>query len=129
MIDWRTAQIGSGSARGLQPPHWKEGKGATWDAGYEATGFFLEWVERRYGAGSVRELNARLAGRAYDERVFKDLTGRRVGKLWEMYRASLDGGDGVKDGAGGEREASASSSSTEELVRKAGKLLKSISFA
>ena len=30
--------------------------------------------------------------RAWDEKIFKELTGRKVGKLWKMYREWLEGG-------------------------------------
>ncbi|KAI0684756.1 plant basic secretory protein [Cytidiella melzeri] len=77
---------------GYAPPHWKEGRGGTWDAGYEATGYFLDWIEERYGYGVVQELNGTLGKRAYDEVIFKELTGRKIKKLWQLYREHLDGG-------------------------------------
>ena len=76
---------------GLAPPHWREGRGATWDAGYEATGFFLDWIEERYGYGTVAELNSLMRTRAWDEGIFKELTGRKIEKLWKLYREFLDG--------------------------------------
>ncbi|KAI0347964.1 plant basic secretory protein, partial [Trametopsis cervina] len=75
---------------GYAPPHWREGRGGTWDAGYEATGYFLDWIEERYGYGTVRELNEELGKRAYDEGMFKELTGRKISKLWTLYRESLE---------------------------------------
>ena len=63
---------------GYAPPHWRERHGTSWDAGYEATGYFLDWLEERYGYGVVKELNDVLGQRAYDEELFKDLTGRKV---------------------------------------------------
>ncbi|KIY73405.1 plant basic secretory protein [Cylindrobasidium torrendii FP15055 ss-10] len=56
-----------------------------WDAGYERTAFFLEWIENRYGIGTIRELNANIRDVEWDERIFKDLTGRKVDKLWRIY--------------------------------------------
>lgn len=76
---------------GLAPPHWREGNGATWDAGYEATGFFLDWLEERYGFGVVAELNGLMRTRPWDEAIFKELTGRKIAKLWKLYREHLDG--------------------------------------
>lgn len=76
---------------GLAPPHWKEGKGGTWDAGYEATGFFLDWVEQTRGRGFVRTLNLTMRDREYEEIIFKELAGRKVTKLWKLYREHLDG--------------------------------------
>lgn len=83
---------------GLAPPHWVEGRGGTWDAGYEATGFFLDWLERRYGFGVVAELNLALRDRPYDDALFRELTGRKVGKLWKLYREQLGQGPGVPEG-------------------------------
>ncbi|PSS29643.1 hypothetical protein PHLCEN_2v2791 [Hermanssonia centrifuga] len=74
---------------GLAPPHWKEGRGGTWDAGYEATGYFLDWLEERYGYGIVQELNGFMKDRPWEEGIFKELTGRKIGKLWELYKEHL----------------------------------------
>ena len=76
---------------GLAPPHWRAGTGATWDAGYEATGFFLDWLEDRYGYGVVSELNGLMRVRPWDEGIFKELTGRKIAKLWKLYREYVDG--------------------------------------
>ncbi|KAI0095217.1 plant basic secretory protein [Irpex rosettiformis] len=84
---------------GYAPPHWREGYGGTWDAGYEATGYFLDWLEERYGYGVVKELNDILGKRAYGEEVFRDLTGRKVKKLWKLYRDYVD--EGSPSGSGG----------------------------
>jgi hypothetical protein len=74
----------------LDPPHWKRTPGETWDAGYEKTGYFLDWIEERYGTGTIRELNASMKDTIYREAVFKDLTGRPVWKLWNIYRGVTD---------------------------------------
>lgn len=37
----------------------------------------------------MRELNERLRERVYGEGVFVEVTGRKVGRLWELYRESL----------------------------------------
>lgn len=74
---------------GLSPPHWKRVGGDKWDAGYEKTAYFLEWIEKRYGEGTIRELNGELRDKEYHRRVFKQLTGRPVRKLWSIYRTSL----------------------------------------
>ena len=82
---------------GYAPPHWVEGRGETWDAGYEATGYFLDWLEERYGYGVVKELNEVMKDRPYDEKMFKELTGRKISKLWKLYREHLKGNDGGDD--------------------------------
>jgi len=71
---------------GFDPPHWSRKPGETWDAGYEKTGYFLDWIEERYGTGTIRELNECMKDTIYREMVFKDLTGRTVPKLWKIYR-------------------------------------------
>ncbi|KAL1748938.1 hypothetical protein HDZ31DRAFT_79293 [Schizophyllum fasciatum] len=78
---------------GYAPPHWKrnpttDGK---WDAGYQATGYFLDWMEQRYGTGTVREINEAMLDRQYDSRIFKEVTGRRVEKLWKIYGEEMGG--------------------------------------
>ncbi|KAF9011113.1 plant basic secretory protein [Cyathus striatus] len=74
----------------LAPPHWKRKGGSKWDAGYDTTGFFLDWIETRYGNGAVVELNAHMKDRKYRKRVFKELTGRSVKKLWNLYCIELE---------------------------------------
>ena len=88
---------------GLAPPHWVEGRGATWDAGYESTAYFLDWLEARYGYGLVAELNLLMKTRPWDEALFKELTGRKLAKLWALYKEWLAGGKKAieKEGEGG----------------------------
>lgn len=76
---------------GLSPPHWRKEAGEKWDAGYQYTGYFLEWIEDKWGEGSVRKINATLKGEKYEEDVFWDkLFGEKVQDLWEKYKASLE---------------------------------------
>ena len=49
----------------------------------------MEWIENKYGEGTVRELNERMRDSVYEEKIFKELTGREVGQLWAMYKNSL----------------------------------------
>ncbi|OJD15857.1 hypothetical protein AJ78_03910 [Emergomyces pasteurianus Ep9510] len=81
---------------GLVPPHWKRptGKaerGEKWDQGYQATAFFLEWIEDvKIGKGAVGMLNDRLL---------------RVGYVNESDEDCSDGdGDDGSDGDGEKRE-------------------------
>ena len=77
---------------GYAPPHWKkQTEGRTWDSGYETTSYFLEFLEDRYGTGSILELNYCMKDTAYHRRVFKQVTGRPVRKLWAIYCAQLAG--------------------------------------
>ncbi|RYP71457.1 hypothetical protein DL771_004824 [Monosporascus sp. 5C6A] len=93
---------------GLAPPHWRRpgspGDGdnndapappARWDAGYQHTAYFLDYLESRFGRGTVRRLNEKLRVERYEEKRFwTELLGRPVEQLWQDYRDDvLDGGD------------------------------------
>lgn len=72
---------------GLRPPNWKEGEGDKWDAGYASTAFMLEWIEAKYGYGTIRNLNLTMRDREYDDVMFKEHTGRKISSLWKDYRS------------------------------------------
>ncbi|KAI8941745.1 hypothetical protein NX059_002949 [Plenodomus lindquistii] len=75
---------------GLGPPHWRRSADCEWDAGYERTGYFLEWLEGECGGDVVRRLNGGLRECKYEEgRLWKECCGKGVGRLWEEYRKSL----------------------------------------
>lgn len=75
---------------GLSPPHWKKEGGGEWDAGYQHTGYFLEWLENTCGGGSVRKINEALKERKYEEDEFwQQLFGKKVNLLWKDYEGSL----------------------------------------
>ncbi|KAG7452150.1 plant basic secretory protein [Guyanagaster necrorhizus] len=75
----------------LAPPHWSpDSVPDKWDAGYEHTAYFLDWLENRYGQGTVQELNGLMKDREWDEQIFKELTGRKLGKLWKIYVGNRD---------------------------------------
>ena len=68
------------------PPHWKREGGDKWDAGYQTTGYFLEWIETYQGTGSVKRLNEALRDDDYDEdKLWKGLFGHKVDELWAKY--------------------------------------------
>lgn len=76
---------------GLAPPHWtrEEGEGG-WDAGYQHTAYFLDWLEERYGEGTVQRMNEHLRQGKYVERTFwKGLFHKGVKELWREYKKSL----------------------------------------
>jgi len=75
---------------GFVPPHWKraEGGGGRWDAGYQRTAYFLDWMECRFGDGLVRRLNAALEEK-YTENMWEGLVGKGVEELWEEYCAEF----------------------------------------
>lgn len=77
---------------GLSPPHWKKEQGGDWDAGYQHTAYFLQWLEDCCGEGTVRKINGRLKEEKYDEEEFWNrLFGENVGELWEEYSETLSG--------------------------------------
>ena len=75
------------------PPHWKRDTSKGWDAGYERTAYFLEYLEQRFGAGTVRRLNATLRREKYiEEEFWPGLLGRPVKELWAEYCDEVNGG-------------------------------------
>lgn len=75
---------------GLAPPHWKRrhGKDDAWDSGYAITAYFLDWLDDKFGDGTVVALNAKLADgdeEYSDDGLFKAVVGRTVASLWEEY--------------------------------------------
>jgi len=79
----------------LGPTHWKRTKGGKWDAGYERTAYFLDWVERS-NDHFVRKLNA-LSKEKFDLGLFPMVTGHNLEELWEAYQQSVP--SSVDDGA------------------------------
>ncbi|PFH49673.1 hypothetical protein AMATHDRAFT_62641 [Amanita thiersii Skay4041] len=73
----------------LAPPHWSMNRSGDWDAGYERTGYFLEWIERQRtefnGEGFVEKFNLALKDNTYNATVFEQLTGMSVLELWKRY--------------------------------------------
>jgi len=75
----------------LSPPHWKKSSEGKWDAGYQHTGYFLEYLEKRYGEGTVRRINEKLRTDKYEEKAFwTELLGRPVEQLWKDYGKLLE---------------------------------------
>jgi hypothetical protein len=82
----------------LGPPHWKRRADSDWDAGYERTAYFLEYLETEFGMDVVRRINSHLKDCDYEEEAFwKDCCGRPIKELWKEYRCSLDDSKAVKD--------------------------------
>ncbi|KAK3059977.1 hypothetical protein LTS18_009616 [Coniosporium uncinatum] len=99
---------------GLSPPHWKREGGGDWDAGYQHTAYFLEYLDKVCGEGTVVRCNEMLRHGKYEENKFwKDCCGKTVKQLWAEYNEMLDGGK--KKGNGGNRR--------EEKMKKANLLL------
>lgn len=83
----------------LAPPHWSRDASGRWDGGYQHTAYFLDYLEERFGRGSVRKLNESLRVGKYEEKAFwTGLLGRPVEQLWEDYRKKTDGDKGGEAG-------------------------------
>lgn len=75
---------------GYIPPHWKREAGKNWDSGYQNTGYFLDWIEKSKGEGSVYRINQALCHDRYkDDTFWKGLFGKSVDGLWDEYVESL----------------------------------------
>jgi hypothetical protein len=75
----------------LAPPHWKKVTNCKWDAGYERTAYFLEYLEQRYGDGTISKLNDKLRTDVYQEKRFwTELLGRPVEQLWDDYCKAVE---------------------------------------
>ena len=76
---------------GYAPPHWKRNGDCDWDAGYERTGYFLEWLEKEHGKDVVRRINEGLREEKYNgEKLWKGCCGESVEELWKAYKKSLE---------------------------------------
>ncbi|KAI3394218.1 hypothetical protein diail_3033 [Diaporthe ilicicola] len=79
----------------LGAPHWRRDTVPDrWDQGYERTAYFLEWLEGRFGRGTVRRMNEALRVHKYKQSEFwNDLFGCEIDVLWKKYLQTL-----TKDG-------------------------------
>ncbi|KAI9054801.1 hypothetical protein LZ554_001948 [Drepanopeziza brunnea f. sp. 'monogermtubi'] len=78
----------------LCPPHWKKEAKGKWNAGYQHTAYFLEYLEQRFGKGTIMRLNEKLRIEKYHEKRFwTELIGRPVEQLWGDYKAALKKGN------------------------------------
>ena len=76
----------------LSPPHWSKEAGGDWDAGYQHTGYFLDWIDGKFGQGSVIRMNEKLRIGKYEEKEFwNSLFNRTVDSLWAEYSEKLKG--------------------------------------
>jgi hypothetical protein len=84
---------------GHGPPHWeRRWTDCAWDDGYERTAYFLEWLECRFGPGTVVRINARLRDREYEEKSFwESCCGSDIDTLWKQYCDDCDGKFGSEE--------------------------------
>ncbi|KAK4454415.1 peptidase of plants and bacteria-domain-containing protein [Podospora aff. communis PSN243] len=70
----------------LSPPHWKREVDGDWDRGYQHTAYFLQYLETRFGEGTVRRVNEKLRLHKYEAKPFwTELLGRPVEQLYGDY--------------------------------------------
>ncbi|KAL8740568.1 MAG: hypothetical protein Q9190_006751 [Brigantiaea leucoxantha] len=75
---------------GLNPPHWVKERSSNWDEGYQHTAYFLDWIEDKWGKGSVQKINETMMSKRYVEDEFwKGLFGKEVEQLWTEYTDTL----------------------------------------
>lgn len=72
-----------------------------WDQGYQHTAYFLQYLETRFGEGTVRRINEKLRLHKYAAKPFwTELLGRPVEQLYGDY-AGAGKGKGESQGGGG----------------------------
>ncbi|KAH6631892.1 hypothetical protein F5144DRAFT_572456 [Chaetomium tenue] len=70
----------------LSPPHWKKEVEGDWDRGYQHTAYFLQYLEQRFGEGTIRRLNDELRRHKYEcEAFWPGLLGKSIEKLYGDY--------------------------------------------
>jgi len=69
---------------GLGAKHWSPKPGDKWDASYDKTALFLDWVDKQY-PGFVANVNLGLDKEHWKEDVFKEHCGADVQELWKAY--------------------------------------------
>lgn len=63
-----------------------------WDQGYQHTAYFLQYLEQRFGSGTVRRLNEKLRQHKYKESSFwTELLGSSVTNLYGDYVKANNG--------------------------------------
>lgn len=82
----------------LSPPHWKKEATGKWDAGYQHTAYFLEYLETRFGKGTISRMNEKLRIERYQGKKFwTELCGRPVEQLWGDYAEAVKGEERRKE--------------------------------
>jgi hypothetical protein len=70
------------------PPRLDPAKASYKDA-YKTTAMFLEWTEKHHAPQLVVKMNAALRGGTYPDGLWKELTGKTVDELWELFVKTL----------------------------------------
>ena len=74
---------------GLPASTWKRTAGDNWAAGYQVTAFFLDWIERRVGEGTVVKMNWCLQREYVEAEFWPALCGETVDELWRKYKEKI----------------------------------------
>jgi hypothetical protein len=69
------------------PPHWRITRGGKWDSGYERTGYFLDWAQKRH-PGFVEECNTAMA-LEWDEEWCRRHCQSSWEELWSIYQEGI----------------------------------------
>ncbi|KAK4134228.1 BSP-domain-containing protein [Trichocladium antarcticum] len=78
----------------LGPPHWRRETDGGWDRGYQHTAYFLQYLEARFGEGTVRRVNEKLRVREYKgESFWPELLGQSAEQLYGDYVEKSKGGE------------------------------------
>jgi hypothetical protein len=98
---------------GFAPPHWKRHVDCDWDAGYERTGYFLEWLEKEHGADVVRRINEAMRECEYDEdKLWPGCCKKGIKELWADYKKSVGDEDEKESPDATEEETESTESGT-----------------
>lgn len=62
---------------------------AKYDGSYRVTAAFLDYLEREHSKGIVKKLNAAMREGKYKDELWKDITGKGLEELGQMWKASL----------------------------------------
>ncbi len=66
-------------------------KTAAYDGSYRITASFLDWLERTNGPGTVVKINSAMRAGKYEEKIFEDLTHKKLEELGRLWKESLEG--------------------------------------
>ncbi|MCJ1463557.1 hypothetical protein MMC07_002165 [Pseudocyphellaria aurata] len=84
---------------GLSSPRWKKEPGELerkWGLKHHHIGYFLEWLEDKYGTGTVMTINDRLKdGKFVANKFWMNIFGKGIGQLWKDYSKTLLPTNGV----------------------------------
>lgn len=56
-----------------------------YDNGYRITARFFLWLENKVKPGIVKTLDEKMRAHAYNDNLWKELTGKSVAELWQQY--------------------------------------------